>query len=177
MNRKSLVDIAYDVLSEKQKPLLFKDLYDRVAKKAGFGNEERNEEKAYFYQQLTFDKRFVLLPANEENKRQAIWDLRIRHRVDEAKIDLGDAYLKTEIEEEDTIDNEIEQQIEDRQEAEGENPILTDIEDNNELNEENEFDDFKDKNYNTEGDDENSEDLDTVSGEAGSEFDDNDDDE
>jgi len=94
MADKSLLDLAFDVLSSKKGSVAFKDLFNKVIKLSGLdlSESELRSRISKFYSQLTLDGRFVVLTDNQ-------WDLRTRHSYDEVHIDMEDAYSDDESEE------------------------------------------------------------------------------
>lgn len=82
---KSLVDVAYDILSGHDKPIKFKDLYDEVANEAGLLDDRKASLISNFFTNLSLDGRFVALKNNE-------WDLRSRQTFDKVHVDLNAIY-------------------------------------------------------------------------------------
>lgn len=82
---KSLVDVAYDILSGHDKPIKFKDLYDEVAAEAGLLDDRKAALISNFFTNLSLDGRFVALKNNE-------WDLRSRQTFDKVHVDLNAIY-------------------------------------------------------------------------------------
>ena len=82
---KSLVDVAYDILSGYDKPIKFKDLYDEVANEAGLLDDRKASLISNFFTNLSLDGRFVALKNNE-------WDLRSRQTFDKVHVDLNAIY-------------------------------------------------------------------------------------
>ena len=95
MNKKSLTEIAFDLLKKKTKPKKFFDLWSEVSQVAGMEPAEAMKKMSSFYTQLILDGRFVTLGENE-------WDLRTRHTFDKVHIDMNDIYAE---EDEDIIDD------------------------------------------------------------------------
>lgn len=75
---KSMVDVAYDVIAKKKRPIPFNKLWEEVSKIYGVSNDQM----AQFYSDLTLDSRFVSL---KENK----WDLVERRKFEESHVDLS----------------------------------------------------------------------------------------
>ena len=96
--RKALIDIAYDVLSKKRKPIAFKNLWLEVLAKAEMSPEEAGEQLGRFYSDMSLDPRFV---QKDENK----WDLKKRYKFAETYVEL---------------DNDIEDDVDDYYEGEEE---------------------------------------------------------
>ncbi len=72
MNKKSMIDAAYDILEEGGKSYSFKELYDEVATSLEIDEETKAKKIGIFYTQLTVDGRFLCLGNNT-------WDLKERH--------------------------------------------------------------------------------------------------
>lgn len=72
MNKKSMIDAAYDILEEGGKSYSFKELYDEVATSLEIDEETKTKKIGIFYTQLTVDGRFLCLGNNN-------WDLKERH--------------------------------------------------------------------------------------------------
>lgn len=87
----SMVDVAYDVIVESHRIMNFQELYNEVALKLGFTDEEKLEKISKFYTNLSLDGRFVTLGNNE-------WDLRGNQTYEKTHIDVNDVY--TEMDEE-----------------------------------------------------------------------------
>ena len=93
----SMVDIAYDLLKMKKKPVDFHKLYQEVSEVKGFTLEEKEKFESLFYTNITLDGRMITTGEN-------CWDLRTRHKFEEVHIDMNDIYAD-EDEEEDIIDD------------------------------------------------------------------------
>lgn len=101
---KSLLDYAYDYVSQSKEQVSFKDLWAYVCKEAGLDEETALKKVSSFYTNLMLDGRFVTLGEN-------MWDLRSRHTFDKVHIDMKDVYSDVESidedeEEEDEEDKE-----------------------------------------------------------------------
>ena len=77
MTNKSMVDVAYDLISSKKRAIPFAKLWMEVARLTG----STNEKVAQFYSDLTLDGRFAALKDNK-------WDLKSRRKSSESHIDL-----------------------------------------------------------------------------------------
>ena len=98
MSEKSMLDFAYEIISEaKNLPISFHELWEAVCQKAGLSKEETRREISRFYTNLSLDGRFVTLTDN-------FWDLRSNHTFDKVHIDMNDVYTDVETTEE--IDEE-----------------------------------------------------------------------
>ena len=99
---KSLLDLAYDYLSQNKDQVSFKDLWAYVVKEAGLSEEAAAKKVSSFYTNLMLDGRFVTLGENN-------WDLRSRHTFDKVHIDMKDVYSDVEIEEEEAEEEDEEE--------------------------------------------------------------------
>ena len=72
MDKKSMIDVAYDVINDGSKVYTFKELYEEVAKILEMDDASKAKNIGIFYTQLTVDGRFLSLGNNT-------WDLKIRH--------------------------------------------------------------------------------------------------
>ncbi len=76
--KKCMTDVAYDILSNRQDAMPFKDLWSEVSKETGLGNDK----VASFYSDLSLDGRFISLEGNN-------WDLKSHRKFSETQIDLS----------------------------------------------------------------------------------------
>ena len=95
----SMVDVAYDVITENHRIMNFQDLYSEVASKLGFLDEEKLDKISKFYTNLSLDGRFVTLGNNE-------WDLRTNQTYDKTHIDVNDVYTEMDEEARANVDTE-----------------------------------------------------------------------
>lgn len=95
----SMVDVAYDVITENHRIMNFQELYSEVALKLGFSDEEKLDKISKFYTNLSLDGRFVTLGNNE-------WDLRINQTYDKTHIDVNDVYTEMDEEARANVDTE-----------------------------------------------------------------------
>ncbi len=72
MDKKSMIDVAYDVIEQGAKAYTFKELYDEVAAILEMDDATKTRNIGIFYTQLTIDGRLLSLGNNT-------WDLKIRH--------------------------------------------------------------------------------------------------
>lgn len=98
-NNKSMVDVAYELMSKKKKAIDFYKLWKEVSEVKGYSPEECEERESLFYTNITLDGRFITVGENA-------WDLRSRHKFEEVHIDMNDVYADEEGEEVD--DSEVE---------------------------------------------------------------------
>lgn len=92
----SMVDVAYDLMTKKKKPVDFYKLWQEVSEIKGFDQNNQEENESLFYTNITLDGRFITVGENR-------WDLRSRHKFDEVHIDMNDIYADDE---EDTSDDD-----------------------------------------------------------------------
>ena len=113
---KSLLDLAYDYVSQSKEQVSFKDLWAYVVEQAGLDEETAAKRVSSFYTNLMLDGRFVTLGENQ-------WDLRKRHTFDKVHIDMKDVYSDVETSDEDSEEaaeiEEYNQVFEDKKEDEG----------------------------------------------------------
>ncbi len=95
----SMVDVAYDVITENHRIMNFQELYSEVAVKLGFSDEEKLDKISKFYTNLSLDGRFVTLGNNE-------WDLRTNQTYDKTHIDVNDVYTEMDEEARANVDTE-----------------------------------------------------------------------
>ena len=100
---KSLLDLAFDYLSQSNEQVAFKDLWAYVCEQAGLDEETANKKISPFYTNLKMDGRFVTLGENK-------WDLRTRHTFDKTHIDMKDVYSEVEISDDDVEEDEDEKE-------------------------------------------------------------------
>ena len=91
--KKSMIEVAYEIVSTSEAPLSFQDLWKKVAYQQGFTPKQIEDNISRFYSQLGIDGRFVML---EEN----YWDLKSRHPYEKSHIDMNEIYLAEDDEEE-----------------------------------------------------------------------------
>ena len=70
--KKSMVDVAYDLMSTKKKAIVFLKLWEEVCQVMAFTKQQEEDNIAQFYSDLSLDDRFVNVGENK-------WDLRERH--------------------------------------------------------------------------------------------------
>lgn len=104
---KSLLDIAYEIVSKQKGSISFSDLWKKVVEASGLNEEDAAKKISRFYTNLMLDGRFVTLGENQ-------WDLRTRHTFDKVHIDMKDVYSDdedTDIDEEDQEELEYEKEF------------------------------------------------------------------
>ena len=82
---KSNLDVAYELVSNKRKPVEFSKLWEEVSQKQGLSEEEAKGKASKFYTALSLDGRFITLGENT-------WDLRSRYTFDKVHIDMNEVY-------------------------------------------------------------------------------------
>ena len=122
---KSILDVAFELVSKKKTPIVFMKLWEEVSQVQGLTEEETRTKAAKFYTALTLDGRFITLGDNT-------WDLRSRHTFDKVHIDMNavysDDYDYDNDEEENEEDSE-EDELYDEDESEDEEDEDLDSED------------------------------------------------
>ena len=91
MSNKSLLDIAYEIISGCEQPISFQDLWVKVCDYDGLDVNNKEGKIGKFYTSLLTDGRFVNLGDNT-------WDLRARYTFDKVHIDMSDCYSDEEYE-------------------------------------------------------------------------------
>lgn len=74
----SLMELAKKVLSEKNHPMSFKELFDKVSELKAFTKEQKQEKIGQFYTELTIDGDFFM---EEKN----IWGLKRWYRIEKGE--------------------------------------------------------------------------------------------
>ena len=82
---KSNLDVAYELVSNKRKPVDFSKLWEEVSQIQGLSEEEAKSKASKFYTALSLDGRFITLGENT-------WDLRSRYTFDKVHIDMNEVY-------------------------------------------------------------------------------------
>ncbi len=107
---KSMIDVAYELLSKKKKPVAFGKLWDEVSQTMGYTVSQAENKIANFYSDLMLDNHFVSLPDN-------MWDLRTRHKFEDVKLELDAIVIEEdedeieEVEESEQAEEESEEQF------------------------------------------------------------------
>lgn len=100
---KSLLDLAYDYLSNSTSAVSFAEIWNYVKTTAELSEEEAANKVSRLYTNLMLDGRFVTLGDNT-------WDLRVRHTFDKVHIDMKDVYSDVEVSDDDAEDTEGEEE-------------------------------------------------------------------
>lgn len=85
MSEKSLLDLAFEVISESKAKIAFKELFDAVIARSGrtLDANQYKREMAKLYTQLSLDGRFASFEGNT-------WDLRSRYEFKETYVNIAD---------------------------------------------------------------------------------------
>ena len=86
---KSLLDYAYDYVSNQTQQSKFQDIWAYCVKEAGLSEEEAANKVSRFYTNLMLDGPCLTLGENE-------WDLRVRHKFEKVHIDMSEVYSDVE---------------------------------------------------------------------------------
>ena len=87
--KKSMVDVAYDLMSTKKKAIVFLKLWEEVCQVMAFTKQQEEDNIAQFYSDLSLDDRFVYVGENK-------WDLRERHTYHEVVVDTEEILIDEE---------------------------------------------------------------------------------
>lgn len=87
--KKSMVDVAYDLMSTKKKAIVFLKLWEEVCQVMAFTKQQEEDNIAQFYSDLSLDDRFVNVGENK-------WDLRERHAYHEVVVDTEEILIDEE---------------------------------------------------------------------------------
>ena len=98
--KKSMIDIADQIMGDHPGSIPFIDLWTEVSKDMGFNQVQFEDNIAQFYTDLSLDGRFLSLPGNT-------WDLRSRHKYSESVMDTDSIAI-----DEDSDEEEMEQDSE-----------------------------------------------------------------
>ena len=99
--KKSMIEVAYKVLTNNNGAMPFVDLWKDVSQEMGFTQTQFEDNIAQFYTDLSLDGRFL-------NMSQNTWDLRSRHTYSESVMDTDSIAI-----DEDDEDDEESELIED----------------------------------------------------------------
>lgn len=100
--KKSMIDVAYDLISKKKKPATFLKVWEEVSQMVGLTPAQEEENIAQFYTDLSLDDRFVHVGDNK-------WDLRSRHTYNEVVVDTSSIIIEEndDAEEEEIFEEEL----------------------------------------------------------------------
>lgn len=91
--KRSLIDVAFELLQKKKKPVPFIKLWSEVAQIEGLTQAQQDDRIAQFYSDMCLDNRFANMGENK-------WDLRSRHTFSEVVINTDDLLDDSDDEEE-----------------------------------------------------------------------------
>lgn len=91
MANKSMLDVAYELIVDRNEPVSFKDIWAKVLKELP---ETPSDRMSRFYTNMTLDGRFVALGGN-------MWDLRTHYTFKELYEDVRGVFRDVEDPEED----------------------------------------------------------------------------
>ena len=100
---KSLIEIAYELVSSQESSVHFSKIWEYVKKEANIDEETAKKIAGQFFTNLMLDGRFVTLGENE-------WDLRERHTFDKVHIDMKDVYSDVQTSDDDNEEEEEEKE-------------------------------------------------------------------
>lgn len=126
--KKSNLDVAYEILEEREDGLSFLELWREIVKRQEYSDEVARNSIGKFYTNLVMDGRFIALKDNE-------WALRDRHTFKEAHIDMSEVYSdddkSEEVDDDGDENNSIfdEEKNDEDSDDEDENEFLNDDED------------------------------------------------
>jgi DNA-directed RNA polymerase subunit delta len=94
----AMVDLAYDVLKEKNEPMLYRDIMNGVARRKDFTEEEISKYITQLYTEINIDGRFVCVG-------RSLWGIRDWYPTEQATdsvvaANVKDDYLGDELEDE-----------------------------------------------------------------------------
>lgn len=106
---RSMIDVAYELLSKKKKPTPFLKIWSDVSSIEGLTPAQQEDRIAQFFSDLCLDSRFVNMGENK-------WDLRNRHTLSEVLVNT-DELLVDDSDEEDELENvQPEEEVEEKEE-------------------------------------------------------------
>lgn len=90
--KKSMIDVALDVLKEQKEPMSFINLWTKVSDEMGYNQNQFEDNIAQFYTDLSIDGRFFSMAQNT-------WDLKSRHTLSESVMDTDSLSVEEDEEE------------------------------------------------------------------------------
>ena len=96
---KAMIDVAFELMNKKKKPVVFLKVWEDVATMMGFTPQQEEDNIAQFYNDLSLDDRFVCVGDNK-------WDLRSRHTYSEVVVDTDDLIIEESDEDDDAYEEE-----------------------------------------------------------------------
>lgn len=85
----SMTDVAFEIITNTKDGLVFKDLFNEVARLQNLDVESNDEYISNFFTNLSLDGRFIILKNN-------VVDLTNRHTLKEREVDLQSLYDESE---------------------------------------------------------------------------------
>ena len=113
--KKSMIEVAYQVLTNNNGAMPFDDLWKDVSQEMGFTQTQFEDNIAQFYTDLSLDGRFL-------NMSQNTWDLRSRHTYSESVMDTDSIAIDEDDEDEEESEliedelDEVEKEVEEENE-------------------------------------------------------------
>ena len=98
--KKAMIDVAYEQLSTKKKPVTFIKLWEEICQIMGFRQAQEEDNIAQFYSDLSLDDRFVCVGENK-------WDLRERHTYNEVVVDTSEILIDEDEDDTDSHEDDI----------------------------------------------------------------------
>lgn len=92
--KKAMIDVAYELMSTKKKPVVFLKIWEEVSQMMGFTKRQEEDNIAQFYSDLSLDDRFVNVGENK-------WDLRERHTYHEVVVDTEELIIDEDTDDDD----------------------------------------------------------------------------
>jgi len=114
--KKSMLDVAYDILVASDTSLAFGDILKQVAESLGMSEEVARSKMSQFYTNLSVDGRFVCCTDNH-------WEVRERVPFNQVHIDMNDAYNEKDDGEDDDTEDDVEKELGEEDEEEEEEAI------------------------------------------------------
>lgn len=111
--KKSMIEVAYQVLTNNNGSMPFVDLWKDVSQEMGFNQTQFEDNIAQFYTDLSLDGRFL-------NMSQNTWDLRSRHTYSESVMDTDSIAIDEDDEDEELIEDELDEVEKEMDEEENE---------------------------------------------------------
>lgn len=84
---RAMIDVAFELMSKKKKPVTFLKIWEDVSTMMGFTPQQEEDNIAQFYNDLSLDDRFVTVGDNK-------WDLRSRHTYNEIVVDTDELIIE-----------------------------------------------------------------------------------
>ncbi|MEG0314135.1 MAG: DNA-directed RNA polymerase subunit delta [Erysipelotrichaceae bacterium] len=97
--KKPMLDVAFDLMSKKKRPVNFTKIWDEVSQVSGLTPQQCEDNIADFYSDLSLDGRFVNMGENK-------WDLRSRHKYNEVVIDTSDLLIDEDVDDNSSYDED-----------------------------------------------------------------------